>query len=171
MKKAIALITLAIFVTTATAEEGDSGYHVGGGLTYGTDTDLGIQANVYKKGAEDLLSFIGNFAERAEIGGDLTIFFPSSGLGADISFITVNVNVLPFFQPQGDIALYGIGGLNLARTSVEVLGRSASDTDIGINIGGGGAKPMDFGTLYGEAKLVLGGASQLVLGVGVRRAF
>jgi hypothetical protein len=52
--------------------------------------------------------------------------------------------------------------------SVDIGFGTASDSEIGLNIGIGGETRLDFGSLFGEVKYVLGNWDQLVLTAGLR---
>ena len=180
MKQLISLlIALAFFAGAATAEEKEIKYKAGGGLMFGTHVDeLAINLGIYKTGAEELgfLSFLESFSESAMIGGDINYFLTDSAPGISTSFITFNFNVLPALTVMSDFDIYGIGGINIQRFSVETdfggFGSfSDSSTDFGINGGAGASKDIGFADLFGEAKRTLGTESQIVLGGGLRKGF
>ncbi|PWN07024.1 hypothetical protein [Rhodohalobacter mucosus] len=71
--------------------------------------------------------------------------------------------------------VYGLAGINITGINVEFDtggfgSASSSDSEIGLNIGGGAEFDVDFATLFGEAKF--GGighdANQFVVGAGLR---
>jgi hypothetical protein len=180
MKKLFAIIASCALLSGGAWADGMN-FGVAG--VYGLDLEgPGIQLSYYQDGFYNPIT-----QSAAKLGGDFTYFLPDEPPGASITAFTVNVNLLTsFYNPEsGDtdvydketeselgMDIYAITGLNLTRTSVEVKAfgfkASADSNDFNINIGAGLTMPMGFGDLFGEAKYVLGGASQLVVGVGVR---
>lgn len=168
MKKVLSAILCSALVAAAAGADDHANIKAGVGVVYGQDIEaIGIQVNAYKAHAEEMLGFLNSFSQSAMIGADFTYYLADD----PVDFFTVNVNLLPMFKESDGLGLYGIGGLNWARTSVEIFGVSASDSSIGLNLGGGAVKPMSFGDVFAEAKVVLGDAGQVVVGVGLRRGF
>lgn len=140
----------------------------GGGLVYGTEIEnLGLQLNgYYRLPANDQIF----------VGGDFTYYFPdkSTFFGAEIrtTWIEFNINGQYHFFDDDQFGAYGLGGLNYTslRFSTEFNGfeESDSESEIGLNIGGGVEYELDFGLIYGELKFVISDADQLVIGAGVR---
>lgn len=180
MKKMFALIAACSLLAGSAWADGHGhdggGSNFGAAVVYGLDLEgPGIQVSYYKGGAEDMIGFIEGFAKGgAKIGADFTYYLPDEPPATSITAFTVNVNLLSSIKEKEaeDLDIYAITGLNLTRTSVEVelfgIKADADSNDFNLNIGAGAAKPMGFGDLFGEAKYVVGGASQLVVGVGVR---
>ena len=178
MKKLFALIAASSLLAGSAWADGHEhdggGSNFGAAVVYGLDLEgPGIQLSYYKSGAEDMIGFIEGFAKGgAKIGADFTYYLPDEPPATSITAFTVNVNLLSSIKEPEDLDIYAITGLNLTRTSVEVelfgIKGDADSNDFNLNIGAGAAKPMGFGDLFGEAKYVVGGASQLVVGVGVR---
>lgn len=137
----------------------------GGGLAIGTEDvfgGIGIQANGY-------YSLPGE--QPIRVGGDVTIFFP----GDNVDFFTVNLNGHYLFYDEDGLSAYGIAGLNIATLSVDLgigeffgVDDTVSDTEVGLNIGGGVEYDVEFGFLFGEIKFVVSNADQLVLTGGLR---
>ena len=177
MKKLFALIaSCSLLAGGAWADDHGAGSNFGAAVVYGLDLEgPGIQLSYYKGGAEDMVGFIDGLAKGgAKIGADFTYFLPDEPPATSITAFTVNVNLLSSIKEKAeeDLDIYAITGLNLTRTSVEVelfgIKADADSNDFNVNLGAGASKPMGFGDLFGEAKYVVGGASQLVVGVGVR---
>ncbi len=148
-----AIALLSVFFST----ESNAQFELGGGLVFGTDVEeLGItvDGNYY-------------FDENWSISPNFTIFFAED----PINFFTINVDGRYNFEvgPSPTI-VYPLGGLNLAIVSVEDtgFGDDDSDTELGINLGGGVNHffNSNFGIL-GELKFVIGDADQIVLTGGV----
>ncbi len=131
---------------------------VGGGLIYGTEVEaIGIQAG-------------GKYAFTPEISGaaDFAIYFPDN-----YDWWELNANVHYNFLAEDGMKVYGLGGLNYATLSVSYdLGEwgsgSTSNSEVGLNLGGGAEFDVDFANVYTELKYVLGNADQLALSAGLR---
>lgn len=155
-------------------QEGDIklgvGLAFGSGVGYGgLDNDLGIRADGY-------------YAITPEIraGADFTFYFPKSEGEVDLTVWELNFNGNYVFLDEDGLILYGLGGINITGVTVDVPsqsfggqtfgGGSSSDSEFGLNLGGGAEYALDFADLFGELKLSgLGGdADQFVLGVGLR---
>lgn len=166
-----ALIVLAVIFSapnTALAQ-----MYFGGGLVYGAEIEnVGIQANGH---------LVVNEENKLRIGADATFFLPEKATAAGIEvkskLFTINVNGHYMLVDSETLILYAIGGLNLGFVSVDVdgpadeiflFGSGASDTELGLNIGGGLEYEVPFGRVYAEVKYVVGGFDQLVIGGGVR---
>ncbi|MEM8485915.1 MAG: hypothetical protein AAF564_10225 [Bacteroidota bacterium] len=170
LKKAVSLAILFITVVIFTpAVKAQSPFLLGGGLVFGTDIEaIGIQANgVYPLDEERGIN----------LAGDLTLFFPDDAPGVDVSLFTINANGHYIFSTTETLMAYALAGLNIGFFKFEadfggtgeLFGASSvTDTEIGLNAGAGVQFDVGFGYAYGEAKLVLGGFDQLVIGGGVR---
>ena len=132
---------------------------VGAGLAYGTEIEnLGINANA---------QFFIN--DNIAIAPGLVFFFPKdAGFGIDINWFDFNANGHYYFK-RGSVEPYVLAGLNFARIKVESGSFDSSNTEIGLNIGGGAN--FDIGSSimpFGELRIVVGDADQLVIAGGVR---
>lgn len=159
MKKLITyscLILGMLFFTNSNALA-QSDFKAGGGLVYGTEIEaIGIQG-----------SGVYSFTETLRGAADLTIFFPDdTPQGLDRSFWTINANVHYLFMAEEATTVYGLGGLNYATSETG----SFSNSEAGLNLGGGAEFGVGFGDIYVEAKYVVSDFDQLVLGGGVRFA-
>lgn len=135
---------------------------LGPGLAWHDDLDLGIS--------------IWGFAptpslhENLSIGGDVTFFFPDA---ENVDYFEVNANGFYWFR-DADLGVtpFALGGLNIARSSVEVspgADEDGSDVDLGFNAGGGisfGSEDLGFEPIVG-VKIELGGGKGFVLFGGV----
>lgn len=176
-KKWSALAALLIVFAFSTSKEASAQFWFGGGLVYGET--IGVQANGHLVVNED---------NNLRIGANISYFVREK---SDINFDTfegeVKANLVEFnvnghyMLVNGESSiLYAIGGLSFGFVTSDVSGASpeieralenvieSSETDIGINIGGGLEVDVPFGRVYGEVKYVLGGTNQLVVGAGVR---
>lgn len=160
-----ALMLAMLFVTnTANAQ-----IRAGGGIAFGTEFDgiFGIQASGV---------YVLNEEQGIDLAADLTLFFPDSPPGIDLSLFTINANGHYNFTSTETMMAYALGGLNIATGKVGVdfggiggLGSvSDSRTDVGLNLGAGAEFDVGFGYAYAEAKIVVGGADQFVVSGGVR---
>lgn len=142
-----------MFNSNSYAQE-SSDFKVGGGIIYGTEVEaIGIQAG-------------GKYAFTPEISGaaDFAIYFPDN-----YDWWELNANAHYHFFDEDNIKVYGLGGLNYATLSVDFgdFG-SASNSELGLNLGGGAEFAVDFADIYTELKYVLGNADQLALSAGLR---
>ncbi|MGM0589819.1 MAG: outer membrane beta-barrel protein [Bacteroidota bacterium] len=152
LTSAIVLGLMASMNSTSFAQN-DSDFQIGGGLIYGTEVEaLGIQAGA-KYGFTNEISATADFA----------IYFPD-----DYDWWTINVNGHYHFINEDRMKVYGLAGLNYATIEVGFLGTSTSDSEVGLNIGGGAEFALGFVDLYTEAKYILGDADQLAISAGLR---
>ena len=143
----------------------------GWGLGFGTEIE------------QPCLSLKANKAINEQIDGSVSIniFLPHKidfGSG-DIktSLFSINADGHYIFSTSDKAVIYGLAGLNISVISVKsdftdpffgTLNTSISDTNIGLNIGGGAELVLnDKLTGFGEAKYVLSSFDQLVIIVGV----
>lgn len=158
-------IILGFNTTNIYAQNDPSGMIVAGpGLSYGSEIEkLGISVDGYY-----------SIDDKIRVGAGITYFFPEkttvSGTEFTSNFLTVNLNANYFFYAKDELSAYGIAGLNFAFASVEGGGGSASNNEVGLNLGVGGEYALDFGNIFTEIKLagLAGDADQLVIGAGVR---
>ncbi|MFO7799768.1 outer membrane beta-barrel protein [Rhodohalobacter sp.] len=159
--------------TEGSVQEGD--IKLGVGLAFGSgvgfaslDNDLGIRVDGYYAINSDIRA-----------GADFTFYFPKSEGEVDVNVWELNLNGNYIFIDEDDLLVYGLGGINITGISVDTptvssggqtFGGSSSDSEIGLNLGGGIEYALDFADLFGEIKLGgLGGdADQFVLGAGLR---
>jgi hypothetical protein len=126
---------------------------LGVGLCYGS----------YPKEAGLDLRALQSFTREVRGALDFEYFFTGSGT----SFWTLDANVHYIFTEdrRAGQRIYGIAGLQYAR---DIGVGTPRDSEIGLNIGIGGETRLDFGSLFGEVKYVLGNWDQLVLTAGLR---
>lgn len=131
-----------------------SDFKAGGGLAFGSEAEaIGIQVGgVY------------NINEQFNAAADFIIFFPDN-----IDWWELNVNGHYSFVAEDGMNVYGLAGLNYSTVSFN-FGQfgSASNSEIGLNIGGGAEFDVDFANLYTELKYVLGNNDQLAISAGLR---
>jgi hypothetical protein len=100
-------------------------------LAYHDDFDLGIGAFIEVP--------IPSYAEGLSLTADLGIYFPGDHVGTDVNYFEINGGALYRFEVDSDVvSLFALGGLNIARRTVDdddVDDRSK--TDLGLNLGGG----------------------------------
>ena len=159
-----ASLVVALFALVATPQA-QAQLQVGGGLVFGTDIgQLGVQGN-------------GTYQITDNIRGaaDLTFFFPDEELGIKVTLWTLDANVHYLFSQDDGQEFYGIGGLGIATAKAEIEdfgfgvgGASVSDSEVGLNVGGGAQFGMPFGNFFAELIYQLGGGDQLVVAGGVR---
>ena len=160
---------LALFICLAIPQSASAQLFLGGGLVYGTDiSSLGLQANGH---------LVVNEENKLRIGADLTFFLPektSTEIGDfTTNLFAINVNGHYMFVTAEELIMYAIGGINLAFASVETptiagLPIDNTNSDLGLNLGGGVEVTVPFGRIYGELKYTVGGFDQLQIDAGVR---
>lgn len=159
MKKlfGISSLILGILFVLNTNAMAQNEFSAGGGLAYGTEVEaIGIQGGATY-----------SFTEEFRGAADIIIFFPDN-----YDWWELNLNGHYKFLAEEGISVYALAGINYATLSVDFgqLG-SASDSEVGLNIGGGAEFGVDFAKLYTELKFVLGNADQLALSAGLRFPF
>ncbi len=157
----IAVATMAALV--ALPSHAWSQIQAGPFLAFHDDADLGIGGfvGIPLPDIHENISFVGDFG----------IFFPGDGgyEGVNTDYWEANANLIYRFALEDySFTPWALGGLNIAHGSVGInlgdLGSgSASDTEIGVNIGGG----VTFGAgalqPFAGAKLELGGGEGAVI--------
>jgi len=109
------------------------------------------------------------FTEEISGAADVIFFFPEN-----IDWFEFNANGHYKFLAEEGMSVYGLAGLNYVSISVDIPsfngsgGGSVSNSEIGLNLGGGAEFDVDFANIYGELKYVLSNADQLVLSAGLR---
>jgi opacity protein-like surface antigen len=145
-------VLLALLFVTTTAQAQLS---VGGGLGYGLDIEeLAIQAR-------------GVYGINDQFRGEADFNYYLEGTDG-LSYWEFNLNANYMITNTGGFDIYALAGLNFFHFNIDLgpFGNS-SDTDTGLNIGGGAEMGLtDSVKLFGEAKFALGGAEQLFLAVG-----
>ncbi len=143
---------------------------LGGGLVYGTGiANVGFQARGGKV-INDQFDALAN----------LTFFLPekiSGGLlESKTSLFTINFDGHYKALENEKTMLYPLAGINISVVSFDIesefLGivssSTGSDTNIGLNIGGGGNLRLNNGLkAFGEVKYVISSFDQLVITVGI----
>ncbi len=155
MKRTIKLALLLfglIFAYNTSAQAQD--IKAGGGLAYGSEVEaIGVQ-----------VSGVYDITEEVSGAADFIIFFPD---GYD--FWELNLNAHYGFYAEDNVRVYGLAGLNYATTKVDLIpSGSRSNSELGLNLGGGAEFGLDFANLYSELKYVLGDADQLAISAGLR---
>ncbi|MFH5832435.1 outer membrane beta-barrel protein [Halalkalibaculum sp. DA3122] len=169
LSKTIILSTLLAVFTVSTGYAQTGEIKIGGGLIFGSgvtgidqvDNDLGIRVDgIY------------TINEEFRAGADLGFYFPHEENGFKQTVWELNFNGNYIFHSEEELLLYGLGGLNITSISFDQSSQgftaSGSDSEVGLNLGGGLEYGLNFGDLFAELKYVLSDADQLVLGAGVR---
>lgn len=126
----------------------------GAEVLFGSDTDFGIGARGHVP--------LGTTAP-LEVQGGFAIFFPDG----PVDYWEVNGNLWYLIETSGssNAVPYVGGGLNIG-----VLDAGSSfdtDTELGLNLGGGARFEFTNTTPFVEARFVIGGVEQFVFGGGV----
>jgi hypothetical protein len=160
----IQLAAATLFATSAFAllpDDAAAQPRVGLGLVYGTEIEeAGLLLNGYYGLDQVLLGL--------RVGADFSYYFVSD----PGSFWTLDLNGQYRFLPPGPFGVYALGGLEIARASVELLGTEVSSTDVGLNLGIGAEYAVVPNVeIFGELKYVVIEGDQAVLAIGGRYLF
>lgn len=153
-------VSTLLFVLFATAQLANAQIQIGGGLIYGTELEeVGVQVN-------GTLNTPGPIRLAADIG----IFLLDDVGNSERGFWEINFNghyMLPGI-PKANV--YGIAGINISTATLknDTFNIDSSDSEFGLNLGGGAEVPLGFAKLFGELRVVLGEADQAVLSGGLR---
>ncbi|WP_370089783.1 hypothetical protein [Ekhidna sp.] len=150
MRKLILSLILITLISLSTQAQS----RVGAGLAYGSQIEsAGIGVN-------------GEFAasDQINVAPSFIYYFKKN----NVTWWELNGNINYIFS-ENNATIYGIAGLNLTGFKVDTGFGSASDSELGLNLGIG-ANFDAGGSLipFAEAKYVLGNADQLSLFGGVR---
>ena len=118
-------------------------------------------------------------SERLAINGSFGMFFPSgASIGTtevDIDYWEANADLVYSLPIDASVAPFAMAGLNIARVSGGVSSDlieqdlSASNTEVGINLGGGIVFPNDTVRPFVGAKYEIGGGEDFMVfgGIGI----
>lgn len=145
---------ILLLLNTNTYAQEAGNLKVGGGPIYGTEAEaIGIQA-----GAKY------DFTEVISGSASFGIFFPQN-----YDWWELNADGHYHFLKETDLNVYGLAGLNYTTFSIDFgPAGSVSNSEVGLNIGGGAEFGINFADFYTELKYVLGNADQLALSAGLR---
>ncbi len=134
MKRLFGSLLLAAAVTFGASTEAEAQFTFGPMAAYHDDMDFGV-------GAGFTMPTTG-IHEQVGLWGSFLYFFPDAGgnfggVDVDVSYFEINGGLYYDFVTSGSITPYALAGLVIARFSADVAGFGNSDTDIGLNLGGG----------------------------------
>lgn len=130
-----------------------------------------------EKPAVGLIGEIGILSKLAAAPSFAYYFVENSDF-AKVSFWEFNANAHYYLVDEGPFSVYGLAGLNVARSSVsfdsgdmgmDFGGLGASSSKVGLNIGGGAN--FDFGTKilpFAELKYTIAGTEQVGVFLGMK---
>ena len=157
MKKNMLKLISGFLLIFALSFNANAQFEIGGGLVFSTESGptIGVDARVQF-----------GVAETFRIAPSLNYLFKSDG----VSILEINGDVHYPFAVTESVTIYPIGGLNITRISVDLGFGSGSDSEIGINLGGG----VNFNITesiraFAELKAVvlIDGYSPIIIGAGV----
>lgn len=162
----VALLVLALTAQTPLLAQLDGGtFRLGGQVGLGTEIEsfgLGVRGD-YALTPKFLLAT------------DFMYFFGDEDFGIEHNWFDVNFNANYLIELRNkNLYPYLLGGLNLARTAVKCEGVLSalcdefSETDTGFNLGGGLDIMVGSLALFGELRVTLGNADQVVLAGGIK---
>lgn len=148
----LALLALVAFAPAAASAQQ---FTVGPTAAWHEDADFGIGINVGRDLPE--------MSDGVGVQADFIYFFPD---GFDLWELNANLTY-DFPLENSSVLPFVLGGLNVASASVDVGSESVSNTDLGLNIGGGIG--FDAGSLRPQvgAKYEIGGGESFVVFVTV----
>lgn len=164
------LLALATFGIVAFAQ---AQVKVGAHLGYGTKAEnllLGVNAEFF-------------INEKLAIAPDFSYYLPKKEAGVSSNWMEFNGNAHYYFYESGSLKVYGLGGVNYTRWSVEtpsiefmgnkIGGGTVSDGKVGVNIGAGvGVGISDNLEAFGSLKyVIISDVATLVPHVGIRYKF
>ncbi len=169
-KNTLQILTLLI-ITAFSLQTIKAQTTLGGGLAYGTEIEnIGIDVT-----GQYFLK------DNMAIETSFTYYLPKDiGLGSDFQFkwSEFNANLNYYFNANGNISPYGIGGINMTfLSSPDITGslfgggeiKNTTSSEFGLNIGvGADFSISDSITPFAHLKYVLGNADQLQILGGVR---
>lgn len=149
---ATAGLALGLLVAGGQTRTADAQVYLGPQVNLATDTDFGVGGRVLANIEQANLEFAGSF----------DLFFPDG----PVDYWELNGNLFYHFHlPENPTVLpYAGGGLNLATFDPET---GDSNTEAGLNLGGGVRFPLENVSPYAEGRAVVGDADQFVFTVGL----
>ncbi len=161
MKRTLLFTAVALFTIVSISK---AQIYLGPALIYGTNIDEpGIQVSAYVPIPQ---------VEHLSVGGDLSFYFAHDYTYFKESFWEINANAHYSFYDENGLDAYGIGGLDVTsyhlKAKSNFAGNSYSNSKLGLNLGVGGSKDMNFGALFAELKYVFSNYDHLTIGAGVR---
>ncbi len=149
MKRITITFAVVLVMSLVGALRAEAQSQIGVGLMYDSDTkSAGVDGRLSVPIAGKNLRFAPN----------LDVFLPNN-----YTFVRFDANLQYVFAPlRNSGGAYLLGGLDVGYVSVN----SSSNTELGINVGGGISGPVGPFSLFGELKFVLGNYDGIVLGGG-----
>jgi hypothetical protein len=155
MRKLLFAVALLGIVSVPTAVNAQT--TVGPFLAFHDDFDFGVGAYVTFPVEEihENLAFSGSFG----------YFFPDDGGGAvDVTYWELNADAILRIPTESAVRPFLLGGINIARVDVDVTGLGGgSNTEAGLNLGGGVAFPGESFTPMVGAKLQIDGGDGFMI--------
>ncbi len=178
MKTKKLILSICLLALTFLTQKTNAQTTVGGGIAYGTEIEnMGINLTgqyFIKDNLAIAASFTYYFPK--DFGADLSI----GGEDFKIKWYEINANANYYFNMEGNIKAYALGGLNMSIISIPTFNiggvfgggtgvKNVSSSKIGLNIGAG----ADFNlgkniTPFAQLKYVLSDFDQLQILAGVR---
>lgn len=152
MKKGTLVALVALGGLLAGPGDGRAQVQAGAQLLFGSETDFGLGVLVN--------AGLGTTAP-LDIAGSFNLFFPDGPR----DYWELNGNVWYRFNTPGNGVPYAGGGLNIGHLGGN--GESSSDTQLGLNLGGGYRFTYSSTSPFVEARFTVAGHEQFVIGFGV----
>lgn len=142
-----AVVVLALFVPS---KEAQAQWTLGGGLQF--LDGAGVAVNIYRN-TDDVY-------KNTRGGGDIGYYFVDGG-----SLLEISANGHYFFLDKEPLKAYAIVGSSALFYNSETTTGVVSGI---LNLGAGAEYKLGFGSAYGEARYLIGGAALLGINAGVR---
>jgi len=127
MRRLFSVLAAAAFLAVG-ASGVDAQVQLGPTLVFSDEVDFGVGATLNAEAPQ--------LGEGVGFLGEFLIYFPDTD---GLDFFEINGNLTYDFPLENSTVLpFALGGLNVSRTSIDAGGLGgASNTDIGLNLGGG----------------------------------
>lgn len=154
MKKKL-LLVIAVVAMLVIGQQAKAQMKLGGGLVVGTKLSIdddGSKSAAFGLAVKGLYEINSSFS----IAPGFTYFFPSSPDWLDLTEYILDVDAHYNFMQKENMKIYAIGGLNYSYIDASVdmgehFSGSASDSEIGLNLGAGLRTGTDM-QFFGEVK-------------------
>lgn len=161
MRKAIYAIVMFCMCSISLQAQ----YGIGAGVLYGSESELGFTGRVNYDINAQFSVYLGYSRLSSE-----TVETPFFGETTS-KLISTDIDVHYHFG-QGTFSPYALAGLNRRKASTKISGVTASESEIGANVGVGTLYQLaDKINLFGEAKYVISEGDQLVVTAGAMYSF
>ena len=149
----------------------------------GAGLSLGSQAGYSSNGSSSMglginINGLAQVTDKIDAEASFSYFFPSEyndpffGFNYKMNIMTLSANGRYNFYQESGITAYGLAGLNLSIFSFDIAGATSSASELGLNIGVGGAYEITTDIdATAQIGYTIGDADQLFINLGVLYKF